>query len=138
MVGKGTSNSGNAHCNLVATETGAGDGSLLTAAGVDVGDAARDGMLGGTPSSGVGHAMSIDISGISVLGRTSASETAAFGGAAFCCAVGGGGAVGGLAGSVAVGGAAFAAISGAAFSAAIFCETDLSTIRPAAFCTVGR
>src|ERR1700744_3559662 len=125
MVGKGTSNSGNAHCNLVATETGAGDGSLLTAAGVDVGDAARDGMLGGTPSSGVGHAMSIDISGISVLGRTSASETAAFGGAAFCFAVGGGG-------------AAFAAISGAAFSAAIFCETDLSTIRPAAFCTVGR
>ena len=110
----------------------------MTAAGGGVGGAARNGMLGGTPNSGVGHAMSIDISGVSVLGRTSSSETAAFGGAAFCRAVGGGAAVGGLAASVAVWGAAFAPISGPAFSAAIFCETDFSTSRPAALCIDGR
>src|ERR1700678_2178662 len=95
MVGNGTSNSGNAHCGGV---------------GGTVAGAARCGMLGGTPNSGVGHAMSIEISGTSGFWLTALSWTAAFFGAALC-----------------------GAASGAAFSAAIFCETDFSIVRSAGF-----
>ena len=72
------------------------------------GVAARIGALGGTPNSGVGHAMSMEISGASVL-RLAALCGTALCGAAFS--------------------AATAAASGAGFSAAIFCETDFSMTR---------
>src|ERR1700733_14764561 len=108
MAGNGTSNSGNAHCGF---------------GGDNVGGAARCGMLGGTPNSGVGHAMSIEISGTSGFWLTALSGTAAFFGAAFCgvaCA------------------AATSAASGAAFSAAVFRETDFSITRSAGFGAGGR
>ena len=55
----------------------------MIAAGGKVAGAARSGMLGGTPNSGVGHAMSMEISGTSALALTATSGTAAFGGTAF-------------------------------------------------------
>ena len=130
-VGNGTSNSGSSHC---AAATATVDVSFLIAgaiaAGGDAARAALGGMLGGTTNSGVGHAMSMEISGTSALTLGALRVAGALCGAAFCGAAF-------CAAFSAAATAASSASTGAGCCAAIFCETDFSITRSAGFVRLG-